>query len=388
MKRRGFHIVHPSENIRGTLSDKLAGKIVLLGVTGGIAAVECVKLARLFIRHGAAVVPVMTPEACRFVTPLALEFATGVPPVTELTGATEHVSLSGDVLVIAPCTANTLAKIAAGVADTAVCAFALSSTAPVVLCPSMHRTMYDTPVVAENLDRCQKRGMVVVSPVAAESKAKMASSKTIVSATVRAIRSHGPSRSVLVVGGATHEPVDDVRVLTNLSSGKMVRALAVEAFERGHDVTVWTSCADMPPFVTSVSFRSVEDLRDLVERAGRFDVVINCAAVSDFVVERRAGKMAGDAATMLTLRPAPRINPLLRDIGTTAVGFKLAATSGQVVGQAREVLERDCLDYVVGNTIDALGADRLRAWCVGKQGLLWDVSGTKDAVAKKLFDTL
>src|SRR4030042_4174163 len=148
--------MHPAEELRGKKNNKLLHKHIVLGITGSIAAVECVKLARELIRHGADVYPIMTHDATKIIHPYALEFATGNKPIVEITGKTEHVSFCGqiqqpaDMLLISPCTANTISKIAHGIDDTVVTTFAttaIGSGLPVLIVPAMHLSMYNHKII-------------------------------------------------------------------------------------------------------------------------------------------------------------------------------------------------------------------------------------------------
>jgi len=175
---------HPSADIRGSLGGELAGKTIVLGVTGSVAAVRSSDLARLLIRHGADVRPVMTRAACELIHPNLLEWATGHKPVVELTGAIEHVDLVGnvpvraDLLLIAPATANTVGKMACGIDDSPVTTFfttAFGEGVPTVLVPAMHQSMYHHPFVVENLAKLERAGVRVLLPRVEEGKAKIAS---------------------------------------------------------------------------------------------------------------------------------------------------------------------------------------------------------------------
>ena len=248
--------MHPAEELRGKKSNKLFRKRIVLGVTGSIAAVESVKLARELIRHGATVYPVMTPSATRIIHPDALEFATSHKPVIQLTGQAEHVSWCGlvqdpvDLLLISPCTTNTISKIAKGIDDTPVttCATtALGSKVPILIVPAMHLSMYDHKIVQKNIDICKEHGVLFIDPCIQGNKAKLPDVDEIVEHVIRTI---GPKdliqKKILIIGGATAEPIDDIRVLTNRSSGKTAIALAVNAYERGADVTFWYGHATEP----------------------------------------------------------------------------------------------------------------------------------------------
>src|SRR5512137_2093997 len=176
--------MHPAEHLRGTKSTKIKGRKIVLGVTGSIAAVECVKLCRELVRHGAEIHVVMSKDAQTIIHPYALEFATGRPVTTEIDGRVQHVSLCGDVpdkadlLLIAPATANTISKIAYGIDDTSVTTMAttaIGSGIPVMVVPAMHYSMITHKIVLENIRKLKKIGVEFLSPKMEESKAKMPS---------------------------------------------------------------------------------------------------------------------------------------------------------------------------------------------------------------------
>src|SRR5256886_14897538 len=220
--------MHPAERLRGRKSMKLQGKTIVLGITGSIAAVETVKLAHELIRHGAELHAVLTRSATEIVHPNALQFATGNPVVTAITGSMEYLTMCGrdgkaTLLLIAPCTANTMGKIAQGIDDTTVTTYAanaLGSGIPILLAPAAHESMMDNPAVAANVRRLRELGIEFVDPRRDEDKAKMADVDAIVA---RVVRRLGPrdlqDLRVLVVAGATVEPIDDIRVVTNRSTG-------------------------------------------------------------------------------------------------------------------------------------------------------------------------
>ena len=164
--------MHPADEIRGSKSKRLSKKRIVLAVTGSIVAVETIKLSRELIRHGAEVFPVMTPSATKIIHPDSLWFATGNKPIIELSGKTEHVSFCGrvknpaDLLLISPCTANTISKIAHGIDDTAVSTFAttaIGSGVPILIVPAMHLSMYDHKIIQENIKKCKKAGFKIGS---------------------------------------------------------------------------------------------------------------------------------------------------------------------------------------------------------------------------------
>ncbi len=222
--------MHPADHLRGSKSDRLKGRKIVLGVTGSIAAVETIKLCRELIRHGAEIHVVMSEGAQNIVHPWALEFATGRPVTTQIDGRVQHVALCGDVpdradlLLIAPATANTISKIAFGIDDTPVTTFAttaLGGGIPVMIVPAMHGTMMAQKVVGENIGKLRRIGVHFLMPKLEESKAKLPSMDSIVSEVIALIGKRDlVKRRVLVIAGATEEPIDDIRVVTNRSSGE------------------------------------------------------------------------------------------------------------------------------------------------------------------------
>src|SRR2546422_4089575 len=237
-----FTRMHRADRRRGARSLKLRGKTIVRGVTGSIAAVETVKLAHELIRHGAEVYAVLSRSAAEIIHPNALQYATGHPVVTAITGAMEYLEMCGrdgkaDLLLIAPCTSNTIGKIAHGIDDTTVTTYAanaLGSGIPIIVAPAAHESMMDNPAVAANVRRLQELRIELLEAKREEEKAKMADVETIVAHVIRRL---GPKdlvdMRVLVVAGSTVEPIDDVRVVTNRSTGGTGIDLAKVAFEHG-----------------------------------------------------------------------------------------------------------------------------------------------------------
>jgi len=401
--RRLTRSVHPADRLRGATSRLLEGKTVVLGVTGSIAAVRTVELARELIRHGARVVPVMTKDAQKILHPYALEFATGVRPVTEITGQVEHVTLLGrgegkaDLLLIAPATGNTISKMAYGIDDSPVTTFFATAAAanPVMLAPAMHDTMYDNPVLVRNLETLRSMGVDVLASVIEESKAKMLEPEAIVEHVLRRL---GPrtlaGKRVLVVNGATQEAVDDMRVLSNRSTGRMGAALAREAFRLGADVEHWYAHGDVRelPRVPTQRFSSVEDLLALAPRAHAFDAVLVPAALSDFAPDRTSGKIPSDAGpTTLKLHPLPKFVRELRKHAPDAalVSFKAeaGATEAQLVEKARRSGELAGSRFIVANLIANAGSETARVLLVDRASAA-PLEGTKDEVARGILARL
>jgi len=397
--------MHPSDEIRGVKSNRLSKKRIVLGVTGSIAAVECVKLSRELIRHGAEVFPVMTRSATKIIHPDALEFATGNKPIVELTGKTEHVSFCGmvkepvDILLISPCTANTLSKIARGIDDTSVTTFATTAIGtgiPILIVPAMHLSMYDHKVVQGNIEKCRKIGIKFIVPLIAGNKAKIADVDEIVAYVIREIgRRDLAKKKVLIIGGSTAEFIDDVRIVTNLSSGKTAVSLAKNAFYRGAEVELWYGMSReiVPNYIKTVNFESLDDILKLLKTKNlkKFDVIIICAALTDYIPKKQRGKIpSGKKKLVLEMSPAPKIIARLRKIvpNSKIMGFKVEEDKNKLRGKALMLLEKNSLDFVVANTISGFGRDENEIWIFDKKGKVIHTKGTKDILADNILDTV
>ncbi len=401
--------MHPSDRIRGAEGKALRGKTVVLAVTGSIAAVDCVHLARELIRQGAHVVPVMTAAAARIVHPDAMEFATGVRPILELTGQVEHVRYCGappreaDALLIAPATANTLAKVALGIDDTPVTTFAttaIGAKMPVIVAPAMHEPMLDNPAVKARIEELRALGVVFVEPVVEEGKAKLAPSEDIVAAVRRAV---GPrdlwGRRALVIAGSTAEPIDSVRVITNRSSGRTGAEIARALDARGAEVTLMAGeglvARFRPPHAKRKDFRTVGDILKGLDELGdlnAFAVVVNCAAISDYTIEKRDGKIpSGLEPLTLELRPAPRVLAAVRErFAGLLVGFKLetGVEHAALVQRARKRQAESRLDIVVANRLEDVSEGKTHWRILDGEREVEELAGSKAEAAERLAEVI
>lgn len=403
--------MHPARAIRGRRSRLLDGRTVVVAVSGSIAAVEVPRIIRELLRHGAEVVPVMSPEATRLVTPESVHFAAGRPPILSLTGEVEHVLHLGpgpgraDLLLVAPATANTIAKIAHGIDDTVVTSFAsvaLGGGVPILVAPAMHADMGRNPAVRDALDRLRSWGVGVIAPVAAEGEEKIASPEEVAAAVLHRL-GRGPwsGRAVLVIGGASRERIDDVRTITNESSGETAVALAAQAHYRGAEVTLWLGGVrvPVPAFLAPQAWFGVEELRSWVGSPARWPsgtaAVIVPAALSDYTLDAVPGKIPSrDRRELaLTLRRAPKILPELRRAApapAVVVGFKLEAGESEptLLAHARELLREADLDFVVANDVRNMGAADATVFLLGRDGRSRTLRGTKADVAAELLDAI
>jgi phosphopantothenoylcysteine decarboxylase/phosphopantothenate--cysteine ligase len=336
---------------------------VLLGVTGGIAAYKACELCRLLVKEGHDVVPLVTPGAERFVTAETFRALARRPAAEDV-----YLHLTrADLLVVAPCTANTLAKLAYGLADNVLTEAALAHRGPVLVAPAMNPRMWAHPATRANADTLRGRGIVLVGPDEGETAegelgvGRMAEPDEIfraASALLHASNSLLQGKTVLVSAGGTREPLDTVRFVGNRSSGRMGAALAAEACRRGADVTLLAANLAMPApdGVTVVETPTAAELeREALARAADSDVVIMAAAVADYrPAEALAAKRPKDTATWsLELEPTIDVLAALgerRRAGQLLVGFA-AETGDAGLERARQKLTRKGADLFVLNDV-------------------------------------
>ena len=389
----------------------LAGARVLLGVTGGIAAYKAAELARELMRAGAEVQPLLTESGERMVSRATFAALTGrrVPAsVWDDPAGVEHVALArwGQVLVVAPATAHTLARLAAGLADDLLTNVALAFGGPVVVAPAMHTEMWEHPATQASLQTLEARGVRVVPPASGPltsgdvGPGRLAELDDLVAGVTAAL---APSEAgglagtrVLVSLGGTREPLDPVRYLGNRSSGRMGAAIVAEAVARGAEVTAVAAATavDPPAGARLVRVETAQQLYDAVlAEAGTQDVLIMAAAVADFRPKRVAeGKLKKDQGVPeVVLEPTP---DTLAELGRrrrpdqVLVGF--AAETGDHLAGARRKLEAKHLDLVVLNHVEgansAFGADDADAYLVDA-GTVEELPRTsKAAIAARLLD--
>jgi len=401
--------MHPSRVIRGRTTQLLEGRRIVVGVSGSIAAIEVPRIIRELIRHGAEVRAVMSPEATRLVTPETLEFATGHPPVLALSGNVEHVTLLGpgegqaDLYLVCPATANTIAKIAHGIDDTPVTAcasVALGGGVPMLIAPAMHAHMGVNPAVREALVKLQGWGVGVVTGASVEGEEKIATPEEVAAAVLHRI-ARGPwkDRSVVVIGGAARESIDQVRSVTNESSGRSAVALASQAYYRGANVELWAGALEVavPPWIPVRPWRGVGDLLDLARaesaRLGTSAAVFVPAALSDFTLVPEKGKIASRAHPQLTLtlQRAPKVLPEIRRLApapSRLVAFKLEAGLGrrELEAEGRRLADETGADWVVANDVISMGGPRTEALVLSKGKVRATLDGSKFDAAGRLLD--
>ena len=374
------------------LIQTLAGKQIVICVTGSIAAVEVVKLIHALRRRGAVVQPVMSQAASGILHPDSLTYASGRETITRLSGRVEHIAYCGDegsanLLLIAPCTANTISKIACGIDDTPVTTFAttaIGSKKPVVLAPAMHHSMYRHPAVIENLAKLKSWDLEIVNPRLDEGKAKIADSEEIILHCERAVMGKAlTGRKVLITSGPCQEPVDDIRILTTRSSGQMGRALALQAFRLGGDVTVVHH--DIFPCVNNVFTETSDDMQRAVHRCFSekgADIYISAAAISDFAPEKVKGKIPSGSPVHLVLKPLPKLlAEVMEKYHPLTIAFKLGDSSGKM---AKMMIAQGAA-MVLTNEPETMGSAQGEYVLLTRNGE-YPLKGSKDEIAAAIWN--
>jgi phosphopantothenoylcysteine decarboxylase/phosphopantothenate--cysteine ligase len=368
----------------------LTGRHVLLGVTGGIAAYKAAHLTRLLTGAGARVQAVMTPAALRFLGADTLAALTGRPvysDVFEQSDTVLHVRLAreSDLAVVAPATANVLAKLALGLADDLLTSVLLEATCPLVVAPAMHSGMWEHPATRENVATLSGRGASVVWPVTGplaagdQGPGRMAEPSEIFSVVADriGIAADLSGARILVTAGPTHEPIDAVRFLGNRSTGKMGFAVAREAARRGAEVTLVTGPVALtdPSDVGVVRVETAQEMAEAVlERYGEVDAVVMAAAVADFRPDRpQPGKLKKDGgAPALRLEPTTDILATLGKRKESQVLIGFAAETGDLESEGRRKLGEKDLDFIVVNEVGkpatGFGSETNRAAIMARGG--------------------
>ncbi|MCS7140902.1 MAG: bifunctional phosphopantothenoylcysteine decarboxylase/phosphopantothenate--cysteine ligase CoaBC [Candidatus Nitrosocaldus sp.] len=397
--------MHPSKDITGSHGDELKGRRIVLCITSSVAAYRSVDLARLLMRHGADVYPVLTRRATRLVSSELLSWATGNRAIADLTWELEHIRLAdkgrADLIIIYPCTANTLSKIANGIDDTSVttvASVALGSRIPIIVALAMHEVMYHNPMVARNIKALQ--GLVeFVEPVVEEGKAKVAEPEHVLARAIEVLRYRSLLRGkrILITAGATVEHIDGVRIITNLSSGRFGTAFAREAMLMGADVTlVYGHGSSEPPAgVRLVRVSTTRDMLDAVTSelsSKHYDAVIMNAAVADFrPAQKSSSKIESRRSDgfMLRLEPTEKIVDAVKRLSpdTFLVAFKADDCSREeLIAKARAKLEECNGDMVVANYASrSMGSDTCDVVLISRDGSITDMCGRKDDVARRIL---
>jgi phosphopantothenoylcysteine decarboxylase/phosphopantothenate--cysteine ligase len=397
-----------------------SARTIVVGITGGIAAYKAVNVVRAFVLRGHSVHVVATPAALRFIGKPTLEAISRNPVHTDLyEGVAEvrHVAIgqSADLIVVAPATANTIAKIAAGLADDLLGNTILASTAPLVLAPAMHTEMWNNAATVANVRTLRERGVVIVGPgvgqlTGADSGAgRMEEPDTIVAAALAVLAAQESDqdfagRHIVISAGGTREPLDPVRFLGNRSSGKQGVALVEAALRRGATVTLVAANLEVPA-PAGADVRTVGTALELAhavrEAAATADIVIMAAAVADYrPAEVRSGKIkkeeTGDRLVLELVRNPDILTDLAanRTRRQVIVGFaaETEPDADRLLALGREKIARKGCDYLVLNRVgwtEGFATDGNDVVVIDSRGVIVnEVSGTKLSVAERILDVV
>jgi phosphopantothenoylcysteine decarboxylase/phosphopantothenate--cysteine ligase len=384
---------------------------VVLGVTGGIAAYKAPELVRRLREAGADVRVILTPNAARFVSPLSLAAVSDHGVIVDQWGDPEHGGVDhielarwAELLVIAPATANILAKLAVGLADDALSTYAIAHRGPMMIAPAMNTFMLAHPTVQQNVETLRKRGVTIIEPDSGLlACGEEGAGRLDVPVIVERVRAHFGARdlegkSVLVTAGPTREAIDPVRYISNRSSGKMGYAIAEAAHRRGARVTLVSGPVSLPApaGVELLQVTSAAEMHDAVMReAPLHQIVIKAAAVSDFapidVADRKIKKQPNVNELTISLRKTPDILADLAGVTPRPFVVAFAAETDSVEEHAREKLARKGADLIVANDVSdrSIGFDSSEneVLVIAKDGATTRIArAPKPVIANRILD--
>ena len=396
----------------------------MLCITGSVAAYKAIDLSRMLMRHGADVHCVMSEMAtATLLTADMMKWATGNKVVTRLTGDLEHIFLAdynmSDLIIVYPCTANTLGKIGNGIDDTpvtSVLSVALGSKIPIIIAPAMHKSMYDNPFIKENICRLKNQGIEFLQPLLSEGKAKVAHPEQALKQVLNKFDKRSKNgilslhdKNILVTAGSTVEYIDPVRVITNLSSGKIGNAIAEEASNRGAKVTIvygYTTAANYSSDSSDlkvIKATTTEEMCNIVVSeisSKTYDIAILAAAVTDFGPEEKSSNKIDSRIDRLSLSLVPtrkivdRIKHITKnDIFLVAFKAEYNVSDLSIVEKAYQKLEECDGDLIVANDIgragSEAGSDNDEVFIINRQKKVIHLPlQSKRDIAKKLVDII
>ena len=381
---------HPANNVTPK-GDYLKNKNVWLAVTGSVSCVESVGIARELLRYGANVTIVANRAALELVGEKALEFASGKPIIKEITGQVEHVIAGheADLLIVAPCCATSLGKMVHGIGDNPPMLVALTcigAKTPMIVAPAMDKNMANSKIVKQNL-KDVKKFATVLDPIMVEGKAKLPSKLRV---TAEACKIAGPNNlkknKILVIGGGSSEEIDDVRVITNKSTGKMAKHLAETAFSMGAEVQLWmgNSTEEVGEWIAQEKFSSTEDLNKKIKKLGNYDAILVPAALSDFIPTKSKGKISSQKVPEVKLKKAKKSIEMIRKKHKGLLcAFKLGSKikDNELLEKGKSLLKN--ADMVIANHSEVLGNEKTKIAIITKKNNTW-IEDTK-ANASKLI---
>ncbi len=408
---------HPSKEILESKGTILRGKTICLCVTGSVAIIQAPIISRELMRLGAEVVCVMTRAATKLLGPDLMHWATGNPTITKLTGNVEHIYLAGqrpkrlgkaDLILICPATANTISKIATGIDDTAVTTVvttAFGTQIPIIIVPAMHESMFNHPILEENILKLKRLGVDILGPRISEGKAKIARVNDIIQRVIDLVHpvKELEGKRFLITAGPSKEPLDMVRYLTNWSSGRQGIELAKEVKVRGGDVLLvyGQGSTKVPAYIETRSVITTEDFLNVVKEElskNSYDFFISAAAISDYTpIRRLKGKISTDERKelILNLKLTPKIIDIARetDKNVFIVAFKAETkvSKEELIERAYQRLIKSDVDLIVANDVGlkerGFGSKTNEVYIIDKEKNITHVElNTKRYVASKIID--
>ncbi len=388
----------------------LKNKVIVLGISGGIAAYKATDLASKMAQAGANVRVVMTREAAELVKPLTFQALTGNPVVTGMfepapLSAITHISLAdeADLVAIVPATANIIARIACGIADDMLTCVVLATKAPVVISPAMHHNMYVNPITQENIARLKARGFTIIPAVHGRLASgslgygRLPEITEIMGIIQQTLGKSGDlaGKQIVVTAGGTQEAIDPVRYIGNHSSGKMGYALAEAARDRGAAVTLITTPTALTPVagVETIKVQSAKEMKAAVTKATvKTDALIMAAAVADYMPKTTAVQKIKKGIGGLTLELV-KTPDIISEVKGKFLKIGFAAETQNLVANAKKKLTGKGLDMIVANDVSAegsgFGADTNKVTIIKKDGKQEDLPlMSKREVADKILDNV
>lgn len=385
----------------------LSKKTIVLGITGGIPAYKAADIASKLVQEGAEVRVIMTESATRFITPTTLHNITKKPVATDIFKALEecgynHIGMSelADIIVIAPATANTIARLANGIADDMLSCTVLATKVPIVISPAMNDNMFQNPITQENIAKLKARGFTIIEPAYGRllsgkvAMGRMPETNIIIDTVKMVLGRNGDmaGKRIVVTAGGTREPIDPVRYIGNRSSGKMGYAIAEAARDRGATVTLITTVAHaVPNGVEVIKVETAFQMKEAVDKAvAGANALIMAAAVADYKPKSAASNKIKKTSANLNIELI-KTPDILAEVKGDFVKVGFAAESEELIAYARRKLEQKRLHLIVANDIteqdSGFGADTNKVFILDRNGKVEDLPLLpKREIADKILD--
>ncbi len=383
---------------------------IVLGISSSIAAFKVIDLVKKL--KGNCVDIIMTKNSTKIISPKEFEKITkkkvaiqgfrkdfNYKKYMNDKKSIEHISLAdkADILIVVPATANVIGKIANGIADDLLTTTVIASEAQVLICPAMNVHMWQNPIVKENVSKLRELGYYFVEPedgmlaCGYEGKGRLAAIDKIYSEIENIIENKNKlkGRKIIVTAGGTSEDIDEVRTITNKSSGKMGIAIATEAYKQGAEVLLLKGKNSVESNMPFIEFKSVNDLFDKIKKnIKEYDTIFHAAAVSDFTIDKKQGKIKSSKSVNLKLKPTIKIIDQIKKLNSDIklIGFKLE--SGDLVEKAYKKLKQSKADYIIANSTKVIGKDITKIYLIDKNKKIINLIGSKKEVARKLIENV